>query len=141
MGNLVCFVGHVLIASAKSTNQLIVGMAIVGFGGGAAQTAIIGIPELLPNRMRHIGIVLADGLIFIILLIGPVVGRYVVDHGDAWRWMFYASAIGTLLLTHFALGSISNSIQDPPLTLAHYMSSTTHLSIHAESHSRKRQKG
>jgi MFS family permease len=141
MGNLICFVGHILIASAKSTNQLIVGMAIVGFGGGAAQTAIIGIPELLPNRMRHIGIVLADGLIFIILLIGPVVGRYVVDHGDAWRWMFYASAIGTLLLTHFHLVSISNSIQDLPLILAHYMSSTTHPSIHAESHLRKRQKG
>jgi MFS family permease len=141
MGNLVCFVGHMLIATSKSANQLIAGMAVVGFGGGAAQTAIIGIPELLPNRMRHIGIVLSDGLIFIILLIGPVVGRYVVDHGDAWRWMFYASAIGMLVLNLSTLVSITNLIQDLPLTSEHYMSSTTHLSIHAESHSRMRQRG
>lgn len=99
------------MATAQSANQMIAGMAVIGLGGGAAQTSIIGIPELLPNRMRHIGIVLADGLVFIILLMGPVVGRYSVDHGEAWRWMFYASGIGIQVFTHFSAIIVPNSTQ------------------------------
>lgn len=31
--------------------------------------------ELLPNRFRHIGICLSDGFVFVIVIIGPIVGR------------------------------------------------------------------
>jgi hypothetical protein len=31
--------------------------------------------ELLPNKFRHIGICLSDGFVFLIVIIGPIVGR------------------------------------------------------------------
>jgi hypothetical protein len=65
------------------------------------------IPELMPNKVRvssecserdltvmqwrHIGIVLADGFVFLIVVIGPVVGRYANDAGpNTWRAIYYA---------------------------------------------------
>jgi hypothetical protein len=33
------------------------------------------IAELLPNKFRHIGICLSDGFVFLIVIIGPIVGR------------------------------------------------------------------
>lgn len=33
------------------------------------------VAELLPNKFRHIGICLSDGFVFLIVIIGPIVGR------------------------------------------------------------------
>lgn len=33
------------------------------------------VTELLPNKFRHIGICLSDGFVFLIVIIGPIVGR------------------------------------------------------------------
>lgn len=41
LGNLVCFIGHVIVASAKNTNQIIAGLAVSGFGGANCQVSII----------------------------------------------------------------------------------------------------
>jgi hypothetical protein len=49
------------------------------------------IPELMPNKYRHIGITLADGFVFLIVVIGPIVGRYANDAGEnTWRILYYA---------------------------------------------------
>ena len=37
--------------------------------------AMCAIPELMPNKYRHIGICISDGFIYIIVVIGPIVGR------------------------------------------------------------------
>jgi hypothetical protein len=37
--------------------------------------AMCSIPELLPNKFRHIGICISDGFVFLIVIIGPIVGR------------------------------------------------------------------
>lgn len=37
IGNLICTVGHIVVASAKNGNSVIVGMAIAGFGGANCQ--------------------------------------------------------------------------------------------------------
>ena len=42
--------------------QFIAGIAILGFGSGMSQLGLIGVPELLPNKYRHIGIVISEGL-------------------------------------------------------------------------------
>lgn len=69
-------------------------MAITGFGAGFCQMAMCSIPELMPNKFRHIGITLSDGFVFIIVVIGPVVGRYAVDAGgNSWKYIFAAGAI------------------------------------------------
>jgi MFS family permease len=54
-GNAICFVGHVVTGTAKTTNAVIAGMTIVGFGAGACQMAAFALTELLPNKWRHIG--------------------------------------------------------------------------------------
>lgn len=45
----------------------------------------------MPNKWRHIGITLSDAFVFLIVVIGPVVGRYANDSGEnAWRSIYYA---------------------------------------------------
>ncbi|RVX72009.1 hypothetical protein B0A52_04607 [Exophiala mesophila] len=93
MGNILALVGNIVAGSAKTANTVIVGMAITGFGSGNCQLAAFALPELMPNKWRHIGIVLTDAFLFVAILVGPVAGRYAALRGSAWRWCFYAPAI------------------------------------------------
>ena len=54
-GNLICFIGHLVVGTAQSTNAIIAGMTITGFGAGTCQMAAFALTELLPNKWRHIG--------------------------------------------------------------------------------------
>lgn len=52
--------------------------------------AMCSIPELMPNKYRHIGITISDGFVFLIVVIGPIVGRYAVDNGPRdWTYVYY----------------------------------------------------
>lgn len=66
---------------------------MIGFGGGNAQLAAFALPELLPNKWRPAAVVLADFGVFFAVVVGPVAGRFAIQHGEAWRWLFYAPAI------------------------------------------------
>lgn len=55
------------------------------------------IPELMPNRYRHIGITISDGFVFLIVIIGPVVGRYAIDAGDSWMYIYYGGFVAQLI--------------------------------------------
>ncbi len=55
------------------------------------------IPELMPNRYRHIGICLSDGFIFLIVIVGPVVGRYAIDDGNSWIYIFYGGFVAQVI--------------------------------------------
>lgn len=52
---MICFVGHLVVGTAKSTNAIIAGMTITGFGAANCQMATFALTELLPNKWRHIG--------------------------------------------------------------------------------------
>ncbi|KAF2465273.1 MFS general substrate transporter [Lindgomyces ingoldianus] len=91
-GNVTCCMGFIVIATAHGASQFTAGLAITGFGGGFCQMAMCSIPELLPNKYRHIGICLSDGFIFIIVIIGPIVGRYAIDNGD-WKYIYWGGFI------------------------------------------------
>lgn len=84
-----------LIRIHRDTKALIASMALLGFGAGNAQLAAFAIPELLPNRWRHIGVVIADSVLLSNVVVGPVAGRFAIEHGDAWRWLLYGPAILT----------------------------------------------
>lgn len=83
--------------------MIIVGMAFIGAGGGCCQLAAFALPELLPNKWRHIGVVIADAGIFFTVIVGPVTGRFAISHGPqpvtvqdaSWRWIFYGGAIAS----------------------------------------------
>jgi hypothetical protein len=54
--------------------------------------------EMVPNKYRHIGITLTDGLIFIVILIGPVAGRYAILQGDrGWTYIFWGGFAGSFV--------------------------------------------
>lgn len=92
-GNVLLFIGFIVGGSAKNNKALIASCALIGFGAGNAQLAAFALPELLPNKWRHSAIVLADIGVYFAVVVGPVVGRFAVQPGYNWRWMFYAPAI------------------------------------------------
>ncbi|KXL44413.1 hypothetical protein M433DRAFT_166556 [Acidomyces richmondensis BFW] len=96
-GEVTAAAGMLVAATAKSPEQLTAGLAIAGFGGGFCQMAMCSIPELMPNKYRHIGITISDGFVFVIVVIGPVVGRYAIDSGDSWKFIYYGGFIAQVI--------------------------------------------
>lgn len=93
---MVCFVGQVIMATAKTTTAVIAGLAICGFGAASCQMAAFALSELLPNKWRHLGVVFADLATLIAVVVGPVTARYGFYVGN-WRWNFYSAAIAQAL--------------------------------------------
>ncbi|KAI7159816.1 hypothetical protein KC324_g13526, partial [Hortaea werneckii] len=87
-GNFVTFVGHIVVASAKyntgggGAGQVIAGMVIIGFGGANCQMAAFALPELIPNKWRHIGVVIADAVVYITVIVAPVTARFGYHDND-----------------------------------------------------------
>lgn len=90
------FIGFIVGGSATDNNAMIVAFAFIGFGAGNAQLAAFALPELLPNKWRPAAVVLADIGVFFAVVVGPVAGRYSIQHGNAWIWLFYAPAIAVV---------------------------------------------
>lgn len=82
-GNILVFVGSIVGATSHSINQSIVAHTLIGFGAGNCQLAAFALPELLPNKWRHFAVVIADGLIFFDVIVGPVSARIAVLHGES----------------------------------------------------------
>ena len=53
--------------------------------------------ELMPNKFRHIGICIADAVVFVVVVLGPVVGRYAIETGNNWQYIFWAGFIGCFI--------------------------------------------
>lgn len=51
----------------------------------------------MPNRFRHIGIALSDGFVFLIVVIGPVVGRYAIDSGNSWTYIYWGGFVAQFI--------------------------------------------
>jgi len=94
---VICCLGFIVSATAKGHMQFTAGLAIAGFGGGPCQMAMCSIPELMPNKYRHIGITISDGFVFVIVVIGPVVGRYAIDSGDSWKYVYWGGFVAQFI--------------------------------------------
>jgi hypothetical protein len=92
-GNVLLFMGFIMGGAAKNNTTEIAAFAFIGFGAGNAQLAAFALPELLPNKWRPAAVVLADTGVFFAVVVGPIAGRFSIQHGEAWRWLFYAPAI------------------------------------------------
>jgi len=79
-GNILMLIGAILGGTSHSIRQTIAAHAILGFGGGNCQIAAFALPELLPNKWRHIGVVIADAGIYFDVIVGPVVARIAYKH-------------------------------------------------------------
>jgi len=77
-GNALLFIGLIVGGTAKTNTQMWAAMSLIGFASGNTQLAAFAVPELLPNKWRHIAIVIADLMVIVAVIIGPVAGRYSV---------------------------------------------------------------
>lgn len=55
-GQFLVTIGCVVAASAQRANSLIVGEALIGFGTGFLFVSYAGVPEMLPNKWRSLGL-------------------------------------------------------------------------------------
>ena len=83
LGNILVFVGAIVGGTSHSIGQSIAAHVLIGFGAGNCQLAAFALPELLPNKWRHFAVVIADGLIYFDVIVGPVAARISIIHGDA----------------------------------------------------------
>jgi MFS family permease len=82
LGNVLCLIGSIIGGTSHSIAQSIAAHCLLGFGGGNCQLAAFALPELLPNKWRHFAVVLADGLIYFDVIVGPVVARIAFAAGS-----------------------------------------------------------
>lgn len=92
MGNVLLFIGLLIGGTAKSNMQMWAAMSITGIGAGNAQLAAFAVPELLPNKWRHIAVVIADIGVITAVIIGPIAGRYAAINGEAVSIGFLAAS-------------------------------------------------
>ncbi|KAF2648443.1 MFS general substrate transporter [Lophiostoma macrostomum CBS 122681] len=98
ISNLLVAIGYIVCARANSTSMLIAGLCLNGCGSGISGICLIAVPELMPNKYRHIGVVLADLFVYIMIITGPVVGRYAIIHdNDSWQWLYWGGFIWTTI--------------------------------------------
>ncbi|CAK7222167.1 hypothetical protein SBRCBS47491_004777 [Sporothrix bragantina] len=104
VGNAMSALGSILCATSHNYHQFIAGMAILGFASGMSQLGLISVPELLPNKYRHIGIVLSDGVLFPILVCAPIIGNYAVKDPTSRNWTYiYYAQFAAMVLTFIAV--------------------------------------
>ena len=48
--------------------------------------AAFALSELLPNKWRHIGVVLADAAVLVSVIVAPVSARYGLEY-NTWQWV------------------------------------------------------
>ncbi|KEF50998.1 uncharacterized protein A1O9_12952 [Exophiala aquamarina CBS 119918] len=100
-GNTIVFAGLIIAGAAKNTDTFLAACAISGLGGGLAQQSAWAVPELLPNRVRHIALVITEASTWTCVTLGPVAARLAFHEGAKWRWLFYGPAIGAGLNAAF----------------------------------------
>ena len=83
LGSVLVFVGANVGTTSHHISQTIVDHVLIGFGAGNCQLATFANAELLPNRWRHVGVVIADGVAFFNVIAGSVTARIAIRHGDA----------------------------------------------------------
>ncbi|KIV81318.1 hypothetical protein PV11_03510 [Exophiala sideris] len=91
-GSLLVTVGYVVMASTPNVGGLQAGMVVLSVGAACVQFANFTVGELLPNKWRHIGVVMSDYPTTFATLLGPVAARVSLANGT-WRWMFGVPAI------------------------------------------------
>ncbi|KAM0331285.1 hypothetical protein ACHAQA_002955 [Verticillium albo-atrum] len=92
-GQAVVLVGAIVGATAQSVVSLIAAEAVIGFGTGFVFVSYAGVPEMLPNKWRSVGVGILEGGIMVpwgscIVLLANVLNQYAT-----WRWIFYIAII------------------------------------------------
>jgi MFS family permease len=96
-GHILVFVGAIVGGTSYSMTQTIVAHVLLGSDFGNCQLSAFAISELLPNKCRHIGVIIVDTVAFFAFIAGPVTSRVAINHGNDWRWGYWSVAIAIFL--------------------------------------------
>ncbi|KAM0269400.1 hypothetical protein ACHAQH_009773 [Verticillium albo-atrum] len=92
-GQFGALVGFIVGATAQSVAALIAAETVIGLGTGFIFVAYAGVPEMLPNRWRAIGVgILEGGITMPWGVVAPVLAGALYKH-TTWRWIFYICII------------------------------------------------
>ncbi|ETI23080.1 hypothetical protein G647_04876 [Cladophialophora carrionii CBS 160.54] len=92
-GQLFAVVGAIVGATAQTTTTVVVACTLLGFATGIIFVAYAGIPELLPNKWRNVGLAWTEGAMAIPWAIcGVIIANELVSKAS-WRWCFYIAII------------------------------------------------
>ncbi|KAF4989817.1 hypothetical protein FDECE_14586 [Fusarium decemcellulare] len=95
-GNILLFIGFIVGGSAKNNTSIIVACALIGFA------RVLEMPSSLPLRFPSCCPTNGDTLrlyllanigVYFAVVVGPVAGRFAIERGGDWRWLFYGPSI------------------------------------------------
>ena len=92
-GQSLTVVGCIICAVAQNVATLIAGEAVVGLATGTIFVAYAGVPEMLPNKWRSVGLAILEGGIAVPWAIISVVLANALLEYSTWRWIFYIGII------------------------------------------------
>ncbi|KAH6672645.1 fungal trichothecene efflux pump [Plectosphaerella plurivora] len=92
-GQFVVMIGCIVCGVGQSVVALIAGETVIGFGTGFVFVCYAGVPEMLPNKWRAVGVGILEGGIMVPWgMCGALFAAAMLTKAS-WRWIFYIGAI------------------------------------------------
>ncbi|KAM0188481.1 hypothetical protein ACHAPI_010587 [Fusarium lateritium] len=92
-GQAIVLVGNIVGGTAQSTSSLIAAETLIGFGTGFVFVSYAGVPEMLPNKWRSLGLGILEGGIAMPWAVISVILSNALYEYATWRWLFYMAII------------------------------------------------
>ncbi|KAL3426727.1 Vacuolar basic amino acid transporter 5 [Phlyctema vagabunda] len=98
-GNLITIIGAIIGATADTVKIIVAGSTFIGFGAGIIFVAYAGIPEMLPNKYRGIGLGWTELCITIPWsTFSVLIGNQLVEKAT-WKWCYYIALMYAVIST------------------------------------------
>ncbi|KAJ4993166.1 major facilitator superfamily transporter [Stagonosporopsis vannaccii] len=92
-GQFVVMIGCIVSGVGKNVATLIAGETLIGLGTGFVFVSYAGVPEMLPNKWRAVGVGILEGGIMVPWgMVGALFAATMLTYAS-WRWIYYIGAI------------------------------------------------
>ncbi|KAI1009423.1 hypothetical protein LB504_003024 [Fusarium proliferatum] len=92
-GQIIVLIGNIVGGTAQNTQSIIAAETLVGLGAGFVFVAYAGVPEMLPNKWRSLGLGILEGGIALPWAVVSVLLANAMYKYATWRWLFYLAII------------------------------------------------
>ncbi|KAM5349844.1 hypothetical protein ACJ41O_006349 [Fusarium nematophilum] len=92
-GQFVVMIGNIVGGTAQNVQSLIAAETLIGLGTGFVFVSYAGVPEMLPNKWRSLGLGILEGGITVPWGLVAVLLANAMYQYASWRWLFYMGII------------------------------------------------
>ncbi|KZM18731.1 uncharacterized protein EKO05_0006627 [Ascochyta rabiei] len=92
-GQFVVTIGCIVSGVGKNVATLVAGETLIGLGTGFVFVSYAGVPEMLPNKWRAVGVGILEGGVMVPWGMAGALFAAVMLKKASWRWLFYIGAI------------------------------------------------